>query len=312
MDRRPVIVGLCPRNDCLEPLSPDYPSGRRLSQMCGVTPDEFRKSFCRINLYDSPLGGNDDEEAADRIAPYIDSRRVIALGGRVSKALKLPNEFFNWTLGYLDPTDESGGEGARFVGTSCPHPSGRNLWWNEEDNVELARGFFRGVLRPCVHVEGPDGAGKSLLVDRISKNVDLRLVGTEGPPSSWTECVKRVRARVTPGIICDRSSGLISEMIYGPVIRGRTLGPMYVMRELLLSLKHVVQFIYCRPPLDAIRHVPREGEDPTHISAVEVKMVSLLSAYDRMFEWMEECGMGVIRYDWTSDNEEEVIKKCVE
>jgi thymidylate kinase len=307
MDRRPVIVGLCPRRDCLEPLSPDYPSGRRLATMCGMTPDEFRKSFIRINLHNDPDGG-DDVKAAKRIAPDLEGRRVIALGGRVAKALNLPKKSFTWTLGMLD----DGFSKWRFVGAKSPHPSGRSRWWNDAENRGEAMWFFSSINGPCIHVEGTDGSGKSTLVERIGRNEALDMLPTENPPKSWEECLRRIQLRVDTGIVCDRSSGLVSELVYGPVIRGATITAREEMEKVLLSLKHVVRFVYCRPPLDSIRHVAREDEDPEHVSAVEIKIVSLLSAYDRLFEWMEERGMEVIRYDWTTDDVNGVIKKCVE
>jgi len=71
-------------------------------------------------------------------------QRVILLGRRVAAALDVLSmsllEWKSWPVpphGSIVTT-----EVARF-----PHPSGRNRWWNEPANVELARAFLKDAVR---------------------------------------------------------------------------------------------------------------------------------------------------------------------
>ena len=294
---RPILVGLDPGRNGPEPLSPYSPSGWRLARYAGMTREEFQTAFDRVNLYPCITNPVYDDRAAQNLLPLLRGRRVVALGRRVSKILGFAASM-EWFVQY------------GYVGTSFPHPSGRSHWWNDTANVVDAERFLGDLRRPCIHVEGPDGSGKSTLVDQLGLLLKCTKMRTQDPPRSWGECLRRINQRVAPGLVCDRSSGLISELVYGPVLRGGTVAPESVVWDVVQSLVHAVVFVYCRPGQKSLQPTFRRGEDPLHVRAVTRKSRALVEQYDRVMAKLSSMGARVIRYDWTYQSPEEVAR-CV-
>jgi len=266
-----------------------------------MDPDAFRDAFDRVNLHHHTLlsAAKWDAWAVRNLTPILRGRRVIALGRRVGDALRTPDIWMTWSLW-----------NGEFIGATLPHPSGLNRWWNDSYHVTLARGFLKQVTRPCVHVEGPDGSGKSTLVHPMSELTGLRIVPPEDPPGSWDECLARISRRILPGLLCDRSSGLVSELVYGPVVRGRTITDEDMVWKVARAVSHAVVYIYCRPPRESMQPLFRDEEDPDHVSAVREKFDDLVDRYDEVMARLSLEGARVIRYDWTQTTVEEVTS-CV-
>lgn len=165
---------------------------------------------------------------------------------------------------------------------------------------------------PCVHVEGPDGSGKSTLVSVLQTRVDLfpRVVGTEGPAKTWGECQARVMKRVHPGTLCDRSSGLVSELVYGPVLRGRTLVDEKLFWGLVKFVREFVTFVYCCPPVNVLSYTFRDDEPEEFRRAVRDNHAAIVARYAVVFAEMKRIGCRVVDYDYTRQTPEEVIR-CV-
>lgn len=297
-DMKPVIVGISGRSG-EEPLSPDRMSGGRIARMMGLDRDRYLSEVLRTNLYRTP--DRDDGEdclAWTRRSVVVSGRRVVTLGRRVSSAAGIEGDWFRWQL--MDGS----------VGASSPHPSGRSRWWNDPKNRSVAEAFYRRLSMPTVHVEGPDGGGKTTLVKSIMKmNLGFDLVPTDGPPADWPDCLRRIERRIAPGLLCDRSSGLISELVYGPVIRGSTVVDEETLWGTARSLSRCVSFIYCRPKVLSPRR--RSGEDPTHCSAVEASLDRLRKRYDYVMETVQMLGCRVVRYDRDKMTVEEVVRCAV-
>lgn len=295
-----ILVGLAGVSG-LTPLDPSRGSGARLLQAFGLAPGAFLERFTRVNLYpteEALQAGTGDSETVRNLLPLLSGRRVVALGRRVAEALDLSRLWFEWT-------HDQG-----FVGAAMPHPSGLSCWWNDPVNSERANQFMKSLLKPCIHVEGPDGSGKSTLAASLSTQFDLRLVPTDGPPSGWDECLVRIGQRLAPGIICDRSSGLISELVYGPVIRGGFVIEEETIWSVVKSLIHAVTFIICRPPhLDPNIRV---GEDLQHAEAVNDNLDALSERYDEVFEQLENLGAKVVEYDRTRSHSLRGVLACAE
>ncbi len=294
-----VLVGLDPGGNGQVPLDPEYPSGRRLADLYGLSPEDYLERTDRVNLHPLPRPASEDDGAATCLAPLLRGRRVLALGGRVSRALGAGPDLTSWSL-----------RGDSVI-ASLPHPSGRCRWWNDGTNAESARGFLRRSLRPCLHLEGTDGSGKTTLASWLAREGGYDLVDTEGPASSWEECLARVGRRLDPGSVCDRSSGLVSELVYGPVLRGGCLADEGDYWRLVRQVLHAVAFVYCRPPDGAVAPTFREGEDPTHVRGVVDNRARLLARYDEVMAKVSALGGRVVRYDWTRQSPEEVLS-CVE
>ena len=141
-----VLVGEAPGR----PMRPDEEplmgrSALRIAGLAAITVAEYREQTERMNLFDQPQARwrvRDAEKAAAAILPRFDGRRVIMLGQRVAAAFDVADYVpFTWGWGV-----ERGGR-VRFDFAVIPHPSGRNRFWNTEENRALARIFLRQALQ---------------------------------------------------------------------------------------------------------------------------------------------------------------------
>lgn len=109
-------------------------------------------------------------------------------------------------------------------------------------------------------VEGPDGAGKTTLVNRLSKELDMyvmpRVVSKDA--EAMVDLVNWVHEDVTSGIkraLYDRHR-LISEPIYGPVLRGRMepgFDNIRWLKDYQRKFRELQPFvIFCLPPLEQV------------------------------------------------------------
>lgn len=141
-------------------------------------------------------------------------------------------------------------------------------------------------------VEGPDGAGKTTLIEELMSRFDFdlqqRVVGSDTKAmtdlKAWVEHDNWKKAWVEGAMIplYDRHR-LISEFIYGPIV-GRAPEPGFdnfewVNRELhSFYIKHPL-IIYCLPPIEVVReNAQREDTDN---SAVAHRIDGIWVAYSR-------------------------------
>lgn len=75
--------------------------------------------------------------AAAKLEEHAPHDRVVLLGRAVCKAFGLR----------LAPLEDRVERGRRWL--HVPHPSGVNLWWNEEANAEAAGRALRGIMTPA-------------------------------------------------------------------------------------------------------------------------------------------------------------------
>lgn len=134
-------------------------------------------------------------------------------------------------------------------------------------------------------VEGPDGAGKSMLVERLSRDLKMpiapKVVGSNTQPlqdlAEWTE------ANLNKGfqrVVFDRHR-LISEPIYGPATRNTQdvnfldLGWLAEMTYRFYQSNPLI--VYCLPTLDVVRkNVSREDTDN---SVVAGRITAIYAGY---------------------------------
>jgi len=138
---------------------------------------------------------------------------------------------------------------------------------------------------------GPDEDYKSILVDNtVSEINELETASAEGRP------IKRLYDRFP----------LISEAVYGPILRGHNcFGDQYhPLRSRLLALKTVI--IYCRPHRDVIQ---ANIQQAPQMSGVQEHFRELLSAYDKLFLELTETPVNsyITLYDYTRDEVRELI-----
>lgn len=154
-------------------------------------------------------------------------------------------------------------------------------------------------------VEGCDGAGKTTLINKLQK--DLNLITIKSPrPRNYQDC-KDLLARTLllaegTNVICDRI-GIISEPIYGPICRN-TLGfpPKSETEKILEAINPII--IHCNPPVHAClenQHVKEQ------MPGVTDNTLKLYAAYN---EWMCQLAgqsLCLIEYDYLQDSYAELL-----
>ena len=135
---KPYVIGEAPgrRNGGL----PLEGARRRIGALIGLTAEDMAEMFHWENLLDAwpgygPNGGSkfpmSDARARASYLFYEKHREhpFILLGKRVAAAFGVPTNqpWFVW----------------RADVAVCPHPSGLSRWWNDPENVESCREFWR-------------------------------------------------------------------------------------------------------------------------------------------------------------------------
>lgn len=152
-------------------------------------------------------------------------------------------------------------------------------------------------------VEGPDGGGKTRLLDRLTEHYTSIPVhpraseGVDGPVKDLFEWAhKDVTTWRDKGLHFYDRHPLISEYIYGPTVRGH-VDPRFYTTALRRRLVHRALIIVCLPPLCVVRaSVNNERDMPgvmTHIDTIWSLYASLTAQLPTV---------GVVRYDFTEDD----------
>lgn len=119
-------------------------AGWRLWQMMDCSRSEYIHAFERRNLmrWAPRWIAAEAREKADAMRPGLAGREVLFLGRKVEAAflrgMKRP---------YLRPQDHLPATSGSFRAYTVPHPSGRNLWYNDPDNQLRAREFLADFAR---------------------------------------------------------------------------------------------------------------------------------------------------------------------
>lgn len=170
-------------------------------------------------------------------------------------------------------------------------------------------------------VEGMDGTGKTTLVQQLANRLEVKprkFVGSLGPGDDdygW-DLINRTKleiAELETAFAKGRSVKrlydrfpLISEAIYGSVLRGRNCfgGLYYPLRSRLLALKTVI--IYCRPNREVIQNNVRQAPQ---MDGVLEHFRKLLDSYDKLFVELTESPVNsyITVFDYTRDEVGELI-----
>ena len=149
-----------------------------------------------------------------------------------------------------------------------------------------------------VIIEGADGSGKTTLANRIRKDLGQYslFLRSSGPPTlgQMANVLQWVsqHPETTP-LFMDRYP-LISEFVYGPIIRGRCKHKLTI-EQMAKGLKEAM-IIYCRPNYSALaagvrREVQMEG--------VVLNHQQIVRSYDDLMGSFEKEGVFIKRYDYT-------------
>lgn len=171
-------------------------------------------------------------------------------------------------------------------------------------------------------VEGMDGTGKTVLVQQLAHRLEIKprkFVGSLGPSDDYRlALVNRTRSEIAEletasakGVSIKRLYDrfpLISEAVYGPILRGHNCfgGLYYPLRRRLLALNTVV--IYCRPDREVIQ---ANVQQAPQMSGVLEHFGELLDAYDSLFMELTESPVSsyITVFDYTRDKVRELIHK---
>lgn len=140
---RGMLVGECPgpNTDARLPLFPDPPgsSAARLMRYARVTPAAWLGKLVRVNMCDGRWSKRRAVAGRARILEYLfdpanivdgDPLRVLLLGVKVARAWGCHGQF-GYNANMYSTVD---GSPANLRVAWIPHPSGRNLAYNDQDN----------------------------------------------------------------------------------------------------------------------------------------------------------------------------------
>lgn len=161
-------------------------------------------------------------------------------------------------------------------------------------------------------VEGPDGAGKTTLIERLSKDLQIavapKFVKSDGEGSGtndlFGEAYKDVVTMLDrPVMIYDRHP-LISEYIYGPIVRG-IVPPDFLTSQAHATLRMMaeqVHVIWCLPSLQTCMEnvIDYSPNAPQQMLGVDESIEAIYSMYHTMRMWWP--GQGSV-YDYTADDD---------
>lgn len=156
-------------------------------------------------------------------------------------------------------------------------------------------------------VEGPDGAGKTTLINNIlaafpDLKVAPRVVSKE--TNALTDMQEWVNQNLSDGFqykLFDRHR-LISEFIYGPILRGNAQhagfdDPAWVWWSLKRFYEINPVIIYCLPPFNAVQFNVHQGDDNV---AVQGQIQALYSSYLHRASLDMIAGRNVVIYNYTN------------
>jgi len=152
-----------------------------------------------------------------------------------------------------------------------------------------------------VIIEGCDNCGKTKLIEYLVSGIIVPVIRSPGPKepgylAAWVLIMIHLQA-LGP-IIFDRFP-VISESIYGPVLRGRDVLKDYgetTFKSLLKSTAPLI--IHCRPPLSKILDWGHREQ----MDGVKEHITTLVDKYDYEMEMLRREGFAIVTYDFMSES----------
>lgn len=163
--------------------------------------------------------------------------------------------------------------------------------------------------------EGIDGSGKSTIISEICLMTGRSIKHAGGPPVDATNYLKRLdQYRVLPeAVLCDRHP-LISELIYGRILRGHTVIGEDILWKCIITciVRNNPIFLWCEPSKDTdILLQDKVHKSEKHLVEVFASRHRIAEQYKKMGLALKDMGAKVIVYDRFSDNMHETIAKVL-
>lgn len=162
---RPVLIGIAPSglNESGQPLScmAKKSTGARLQRLLGLTRFEYLENFDRVNVCPTTTPGGIDPSlyrphAENLMGSLLRNRRVIMLGPNVASCFGIRRNAYSFCETYRGSSSPMRGLAGWRLGQSLPcawsvipHPSGRNYWYNDEENCLAVKIHIMEALREC-------------------------------------------------------------------------------------------------------------------------------------------------------------------
>lgn len=153
-------------------------------------------------------------------------------------------------------------------------------------------------------IEGPDGSGKSTLIKKLRESLPqyAAFISTTSRPSDLGDILGYMDWTTYPRrdliIFCDRYP-LISEMIYGPILRGTSL-----IKGTVKDFEKYLRFqsayiINCRPPSKQIKkNIKKNDQRGGVVECID----GIIKRYDDlMADISDETGIPILHHDYTSE-----------
>lgn len=160
-------------------------------------------------------------------------------------------------------------------------------------------------MAKLVIVEGPDGAGKSTLIQNLVALGGFVSIHTGGPPRDKQDLedkldkITQALDAAGPNILILDRHPAVSDPIYSKVTGSRSFATPGELSKQVWSLDPV--FVYCRGSADSMRknisESPKTHKSPEHLLKVIQKHGEIVKLYDAFFALAPH-----IRYDWQRDS----------
>lgn len=166
-------------------------------------------------------------------------------------------------------------------------------------------------------VEGPDGSGKDTLIDELIHQLGVDVVkgpravksSISGPVDNLGDWVLKDYREwgMTEACRIYNRHPLISEKVYGPVLRGGIeRGLSDASEALLQAFAGSTLVIMCRPPLEVVRECVNADRDMRGVVDNIDEIYSRYQAMEKLWPgWM-------VKYDWTNPGDfRRVLLACM-
>lgn len=161
-------------------------------------------------------------------------------------------------------------------------------------------------------IEGPDGAGKSTLIEKLAKDFGYTVYRSGGPKDAET-MVKVLREMAvlafdkTTTYICDRAPW-VSELIYSKALGRATVLPADAF---LMCYSFPQRIIYCslEDSETMLKNMSREfkaHKPAEHTAGVIQSHENICRLYDNLIDEIENVGIDIYGYDWQNGSYEEL------
>lgn len=165
-------------------------------------------------------------------------------------------------------------------------------------------------------LEGPDGGGKSTLMEALrfkpgAVHVSMlggRTMDHEAMRSRTYQAIRRAKEET---VVCERFHP-ISDVVYRSLFGGPRVFSQFEFDQMFVGMR-APTILYCRPPLQAAidAGIQKAGDDDDEwIMRIGAKLPDLFGSYDTLMLLLQTRGWAnVIRYDYTEGSQAKLIEE---